>query len=125
MALKMAQSQSGKDVSIFSDSQTAIRVIGGSHMSSQQILGYIIDSYAELRRRGARVAIYWIPAHQEISENERADKAAKEATGWRVSRNARGRSISIDIDATAPALGDLKQPLTTLKRKLKTLAHSH
>ena len=53
MALKLAQSQARKDITIFSDSQAAIRAIGGSQMSGQQILNGIFDSWAELRRQEA------------------------------------------------------------------------
>lgn len=128
MALEMAliaRPQPGEEVTIFSDSQAALKAIGGSDGSGQQILGGIIDSCADLRNRGARVTIHWIPAHQGIPGNERADKAAKEATGWRLSRDARGRNIQVDTDATASALGNLQQPLSAFKRQLKTLAHTH
>ena len=124
MALEMTQPHFGQHVTIFSDSQSAINAIGGSHATGQQILRGIIDGYAKLRAQGARVAIHWVPAHQGIPGNEQADKAAKEATGWRLLRDARGRNTPLDTDATAPALGDLKQPLSTLKRKLRTLAHT-
>ena len=124
MALEITRQQPGKDVTIFSDSQAAIKAIGGSQASGQQIIGGIIDSCDNLRKRGARVTIHWSPAHQGIPGNEQAEKKAKEATGWRLSRDARGRNVQVDTDATAPALGDLKQPLSTFKRKLKTLAHT-
>lgn len=79
--LCLAQPRPGQEMAIFSDSQAAIKAIGGSHMSGQQILYGIINSLAELRRQGSRVIICWIPAHQGIPGNEVADKAAKEATG--------------------------------------------
>lgn len=123
MALKLAQSQARKDIMIFSDSQAAIRAIGGSQMSGQQILNGIFDSWAELRRQEARVAVYWIPAHQGIPGNELADQAAKEATGWRLIQNARRRNIQVDTDATAPQLVGLKQPLSTFRGRLK--AHTY
>ena len=123
MALKLAQSQARKDITIFSDSQAAIRAIGGSQMSGQQILNGIFDSWAELRRQEARVAVYWIPAHQGIPGNELADQAAKEATGWRLIQNARRRNIQVDTDATAPRLVGLKQPLSTFRGRLKAHAY--
>ena len=34
---------------------------------------------------------HWIPAHQEIEENELVDSAAKQATGWRKKRKKNGK----------------------------------
>lgn len=62
MALEMTRPQPGKEVTIFSDSQAAIKAIGGSQVSGQQILGGIIDSCADLRKRGARVSAESLPA---------------------------------------------------------------
>jgi ribonuclease HI len=59
MALEMTRPQPGKEVTIFSDSQAAIKAIGGSQVS---ILGGIIDSCADLRKRGARVSAESLPA---------------------------------------------------------------
>ena len=123
MALKTAQSYPERDVTIFSDSQAAIKAICGSHTSAQQILNDILNGWEELRRRGARVAIRWIPAHQGIAGNELADKAAKEATGWRLQRVTRGRNVQVDTDATAPRSGVVKQPLSSLKGRLKAHAY--
>jgi hypothetical protein len=69
------------------------------------------------------VTIHWIPAHQGIEGNKQADRAAKEVIGWRLVRNSRGRQLLVDGDSTALRLVRLQQPLSALKRDLKTLAY--
>jgi hypothetical protein len=46
-----------------------------------------------------------------------ADTAAKEATGWRLVRNARGRNCQADTSLTAPTTV-VKVPVSILKTKL-------
>jgi ribonuclease HI len=124
MGLEMAQQRIEREVIIFCDSQAAIQAIDGSQKTNQQILGSIAEKWDELRSQSVQVTIHWIPAHQGIEGNERADRAAKEATGWRLVRNSRGRQIPVDRDSTAPRLVGLQQPLSALKRDLKTLAYN-
>ncbi|EED24133.1 conserved hypothetical protein [Talaromyces stipitatus ATCC 10500] len=106
MALEMAQQRIVREAIIFCDSQAAIQAIDGTQKTGQQILGSIAEKWDELRNQGVQVSIHWIPTHQGIEGNERADRAAKEATGWRLIRNI-----------------GLQQPLSALKRDLKTLAY--
>jgi hypothetical protein len=51
--------------------------------------GYIDDLWTieNLRRKGIRAGVTLGTSHMGIEGNERADKAAKEATGWRRIRN--------------------------------------
>lgn len=66
---------------IFTDSQAAIRAIENpSNQSSQYILLNVISGLESLNDK---VQIHWIPAHVGVFGNKAADKAAKEATGWR------------------------------------------
>lgn len=123
MALEMARQRTSQEVTIFSDSQAALQAIEGSQTSGQQIISMIITDIEELRKLGTRVRIHWIPAHQGIQGNELAEKAAKEATGWRLEQNSRGRNIQVDTNTTAPRLDSSKQPLFALKGTLKTQIH--
>jgi hypothetical protein len=53
-----------------------------------------------MKREGIEPEFRWVPAHIRIEGNERADKAAKEATGWRRIRDP-GQSREVDTDQTA------------------------
>lgn len=64
-----------------------------------------------------------IPALQGIEGNERADRVAKEATGWRVERNHKGKLVPVDTENTSFETGGLQQPLSAFKGKLKTLVY--
>jgi len=123
MALEIAQQQTERMVTIFSDSQAAIQAIEGSQTTCQQILTLITERCDVLRSQGIQVAIHWIPGHQGIEGNEQADQAAKEATGWRLERNHWGRQIPVDTDHTAPRLENLQTPLSALKGKLKNFIY--
>ena len=63
----------------------------------QDILGVI----QKLRMRGIDTEFHWVPAHLEITGNEKADIAAKKSTGWRTQAKRNGRQIEIDTDKTA------------------------
>ncbi|GFF49333.1 hypothetical protein IFM58399_08529 [Aspergillus lentulus] len=91
MAVEMGRLQGGREVTIFSDSQTAIQAIDGPQATGQQAISMIAKEWDTLRTRGVHVVIRWISGRQGIEGNEIVDKAAKEATGWRLVRNTRTR----------------------------------
>ena len=71
-------------IRIFTDNQAAIRsAVRPEGRSGAYIVKQIIQKIDELRTAGLSVSIHWICAHEGIEGNEDADKAAKEATGWR------------------------------------------
>ncbi|KAF3484325.1 uncharacterized protein GIQ15_03649 [Arthroderma uncinatum] len=101
---------------IFTDSQAAIKTIGKLGIMGQQFLTEILRTWEQIKNNGQDVEIAWIPSHEGVEGNELADQKAKEATGWRIVRNRRGRTTQADTDNTARRLTDLKVPLTCLLR---------
>ncbi|KAK9443888.1 uncharacterized protein VB005_02413 [Metarhizium brunneum] len=90
LALQIAQEDRNRGnirnkVLIYTDNQAAIRSVAMPRGKSGSYLLHNITRRAqELREQGLTVEIRWIPAHTGIYGNEAADKAAKEATGWRM-----------------------------------------
>ena len=71
-------------VCIYTDNQAAIRSSAKPKgKSGAYLLRRITQQVDELRTRGVQLKIRWIPSHRGIPGNEAADRAAKEATGWR------------------------------------------
>ena len=71
-------------VCIYTDNQAAIRSSAKPKgKSGAYLLRHITQQVDELRTRGVQLKLRWIPSHRGIPGNEAADRAAKEATGWR------------------------------------------
>ena len=63
-------------VTVFLDSQTAIRKLQGSKTGAGQALkAQIVKRAKQLQTRGSEVTIRWVPSHSKIEGNERADKS--------------------------------------------------
>ncbi|KID87351.1 Ribonuclease H-like protein, partial [Metarhizium majus ARSEF 297] len=90
LALQIAQEDRDRGnirnkVLIYTDNQAAIRSVARPRgKAGSYLLQNITRRAQELREQGLTVEIRWIPAHTGIYGNEAADKAAKEATGWRM-----------------------------------------
>lgn len=88
MALRMGimAGRSVKRVTIFADNQAAIRAIESPSQQSGQSILFKTEKFLRiLSSRGVQVNINWICAHKGVPGNERVDRLAKEATGWRAS----------------------------------------
>jgi ribonuclease HI len=89
MALDMVHTSitagnSHKKITVFADNQAAIRSLTRAEgRSGAYIVKQILGKVKQLRDEGTKVNVRWIPAHEGIDGNEAADRAAKEATGWR------------------------------------------
>lgn len=95
---------------VFSDSQAALKAVRDpGKPSGQYILVQIILLLDQPHHSGQRVGLHWIPAHQGIEGNERADIAAKEATGWKRIRCKNGKIKEVDTGITAARPSELKQ----------------
>ena len=78
-------------VLIFSDNQSALQSIGRPGTTSGQIIiRDILDVIQKLRARRIEIQFYWVPACTGIAGNEKADKVAKESTGWRTETKRHG-----------------------------------
>jgi len=64
------------------DSQAAIKAIGKpKHQSGQATIKRTLDILDNVKRRkpNVKIPIKWVPGHQDIEGNEKADQAAKHA----------------------------------------------
>ncbi|KAI3054683.1 hypothetical protein CBS147353_11406 [Aspergillus niger] len=88
---------------VFTDNQAALRAIQNpGRQSGQYLLEAVIAALDKAREGGLTVRFRWIPSHSGVEGNELADKAAKEATGWRQIRGHRGRVKEVMTVVTAP-----------------------
>ena len=84
------------------DNQASICAIGNpSSRSGQHIVQRVVEEIEKLRKDDYVIELYWVPAYMGIAGNELADKAAKEATGWRLKRRRRGGIKELDTGSTA------------------------
>ena len=68
---------------IFTDNQAAIQACAAPRRSSgQYILHQISQLAARLRGHGWNIQLQWLPGHEGVYGNERADALAKDATGF-------------------------------------------
>ena len=82
-------------INMFCDSQTTINNLRECHSSGGQALKMQIYQKAQrLVQQGHDISIRWIPGHNKIEGNERADRAAKEAAGEGKVRTARWTSLA-------------------------------
>jgi ribonuclease HI len=73
-----------KRITVFTDNQAAIRSLTRPEgKSAAYIVRQIVRKVEQLRKTGIAMDVRWVPAHEGIDGNEAADRAAKEATGWR------------------------------------------
>lgn len=92
---KSSRAQQHLVASIFCDSQTAIN----KHAKMDSIAGQalkiqIYQKADQLIKQGHSISVCWVPGHNGLEGNERADKAAKEAaTGERI-RTAKWTSLT-------------------------------
>jgi ribonuclease HI len=88
------QQQNGpKKLVVFVDNQAAIQAMHRpKNGSGQTYLKQAMAKLKELKNRGITVELRWIPSHIGIPGNERVDRLAKEATGWRENRTDLGET---------------------------------
>ena len=80
VALRETALRKACKITVFLDSQTAIRKLQGSESNAGQALRtQVIKRVKQLQTRSGEVTVRWIPSHSKIEGNEQADKAAKEA----------------------------------------------
>lgn len=111
IALKMAAADDNNaPVIIFTDNHAAIRSIHEPRKQSDQYM--LTQIVHRLRSINKRMEIHWIPAHTEVSGNEEADIAAKEATDWR-----QDGSLSCTAPSPPNLLGLIAAARTLVTRK--------
>ena len=69
------------DVKIYADNQAALlRLKTASNNPGQEWQIRCIKAAKRLKERGLSPSLHWVPGHQDIQGNEKADTLAKEAT---------------------------------------------
>ena len=95
IAIRENTSRRAGTITVFSDSQAAIKQLQESKSNAGQALKIqILKRAKQPYIHGGELVVRWIPSHSGIEGNERADKAAKEAaTDGRI-QTARWSSLS-------------------------------
>ena len=97
------RSRTIREVTVFTDNQAAIRsLVNSSGRPGLATIRDIIRKIEQLRELQIAISFQWVSVHIGIEGNERADIAAKEATGWRTVIKRNGRSHERDTNMTAP-----------------------
>lgn len=100
LALSMAEAElesnpTKRQTVIWTDSQAAVQSLTRPEgRTGAYVLQRIVQQVDSLHRRGHTVRVRWIPSHRDISGNKAADKAAKEATGWRKDGSSGARAAA-------------------------------
>ena len=106
-----AEGYTRSKVLIYTDNQAAIRSAAKPKgKPGAYLLKTIVTQTRDLQEQGLPVEIRWVPAHTGVQGNEDADKAAKEATGWRE-------------NGTEGPRAERPESLYSLRSTLKTWAH--
>jgi ribonuclease HI len=107
------RSESGHEFTIFSDSTAAIRRMRSDSLGpGQQWARAGIEVGSRITARGNTINIRWVPSHQKVEGNEKADEFAKEA--------AQGQSQSLPDEIRWEAsLSHLTRVITESRSKAK------
>jgi ribonuclease HI len=87
-----------REVTICTDCQAAITSIQKPHQQSgQYAIQAILQAASQLRDRGVKIRLYWVPAHQGVEGNELANKYARLATRkqWGFTPNPRVKQVRL------------------------------
>lgn len=89
IALRETAPKKAYKVTVFSNSQTAIRKIQAAKIGVGQALrAQIVKRAKGLKTSGREVTIRWVASHNKIEGNKLANKAAKEAAAGGKTGNA-------------------------------------
>ena len=71
------------DIWVFSDSQAALKgLIRGQNRANQALYGKIYNIAKKIKEKAVNIYIEWVPGHEGIYGNEKADQAAKYGADW-------------------------------------------